>query len=402
MSEAVQTIQPQQELEQEQTFQSRNVIAIAAAHATHDTFTGFLPPLLPILIENLSMTKTTAGLLTIFMRIPSLFQPLIGYLADHYNLRILVMLAPAVSAILMSLVGVAPDVIFVALLVFFAGISSASIHAVAPVITGRLSGNTLGRGMSFWMVGGEFGRVLGPLVIVLAIEQFTLEKSPWVMALGIITSMMLYFVLKDLPVEIKPKSSAGAEFSSVIKKMNAFMLPLLLLMLLRSLLFAGSTMFLPTYLSERGDGLLFSGAALSVLEGAGILGAMLGGSVSDKWGRRSIIGFSIFATPIFTYLFLNSNGYFSMIWLAFIGFSMLCITPAIMAMVQENFKEDRSLANGLFMAVNFITSSIGVYIIGKLGDNLGLQTAISIGAISMIISLPVIFFLPGNKKTISE
>ena len=396
MTEAAKSVPAQQN--KEQSFQFRNVIAISAAHATHDTYTGFLPPLLPIIMENLSMTKTTAGLLTIFMRIPSLLQPVIGYLADHHNLRFLVILAPAVSAMLMSLVGVAPNVIIVGLLVFLTGLSSASIHAVAPVITGRLSGNNLGRGMSFWMVGGEFGRVLGPLVIVFAIDQFTLEKTPWVMTLGLLTSMMLYFVLKDLPVQIKPKTDARAEISGVLKKMNAFMLPMIGLLLFRSLLFAGSTMFLPTYLMERGDSLLFSGSALSVMEGAGIVGALLGGSISDKVGRKTIITFSILFTPIFTYLFLHSSGIFTMIWLVLIGFSMLCITPPIMAMVQESFQEDRSLANGLFMAVNFFTSSIGIYVIGKLGDTFGLQTAITVGAISMLISLPTIFFLPSYKK----
>jgi MFS transporter, FSR family, fosmidomycin resistance protein len=400
MTEAIQTTTTQQE--EKESFQFRNVIAISAAHATHDTYTGFLPPLLPIIMENLSMTKTTAGLLTIFMRIPSLLQPVIGYLADHHNLRFLVILAPAITATLMSLVGVAPNVIVVAMLVFLTGLSSAAIHAVAPVITGRLSGNNLGRGMSFWMVGGEFGRVLGPLVIVFAIEHFTLEKSPWVMTLGLLTSLMLYFALKDIPVQLKEKSDTHAEIKSVVKKMNTFMLPLLGLLLMRSLLFAGSTMFLPTFLMERGDSLLFSGSALSVLEGAGIVGALLGGSISDKVGRKTIISFSILFTPIFTYLFLYSNGFFSMIWLALIGFSMLCITPAIMAMVQENFQEDRSLANGLFMAANFITSSIGIFLIGKLGDNFGLHTAILAGAISMLVSLPVIFFLPTKPATTSN
>ncbi|MBI9049460.1 MAG: MFS transporter [Anaerolineaceae bacterium] len=389
--------QPNAEPINQKKFHFRNVLAISAAHATHDTYTGFLPPLLPIIIENLSITKTTAGLLTIFMRIPSLFQPLIGYLADHYNLRIIVILAPAITAALMSMVGVAPNVIVVALLVFLTGVSSASIHAVAPVITGRLSGTNLGRGMSFWMVGGEFGRVLGPLMIVLAIEYLTLKHTPWVMILGLITSLMLYFVLKDIPVEIKPKSGASTEVKAVLKKMGAFMLPMMILLLLRSLLFSGTTMFLPTFLIERGEGLFFSGAALSVLEGAGIIGALLGGSVSDKWGRKSIITFSILFAPLFTFLFLRSSGYFSMLWLALLGFSMLCITPPIMAMVQENFKENRSLANGLFMALNFITSSIGVFIVGKIGDNLGLQAAIGVGAISMLISLPLVFFLPKSK-----
>jgi FSR family fosmidomycin resistance protein-like MFS transporter len=378
-------------------FHFKNVFTISAAHAAHDTFSGFLPPLLPILIENLAMTKTAAGLLSIFMRIPNLFQPFIGYLADHYNLKILVILAPAITAIVMSLVGVAPTYAWVALLVFLAGASSAAIHAVAPVISGRLSGTNLGRGMSFWMVGGELGRVLGPLLIVVAIDRMGLKNTPWIMLIGILASMMLYFALKDTPVEIVPKEDSGPQIKAVLKKMGALMVPMFVLLAMRGLLFAGSTMYLPTYLMEKGAGLVFSGAALSILEGAGIVGALLGGSLSDRIGRKTIIIFSILTTPLFTFFFLFSSGLFSMIWLVCIGFSMLSISPPMMALVQESFSESRSLANGIYMAINFVTSSTGIYLVGLMGDHYNLSTAISISAIAMLVSFPLIFFLPDSK-----
>ena len=380
-------------------FHFKNVLAIATAHATHDTYTGFLPPLLPIIIENLSLTKTSAGLLSVFMRMPSLLQPFIGYLADRHNLRIFIILTPAISAIMMSMVGVAPSYAMAVMLLFFAGASSASLHAIAPVITGRLSGNNLGRGMSFWMVGGEFGRVLGPLVIVFAIDKLTLQHTPWIMILGILASMLLYFVLKDVPVQIPLQHESAQAIRGTIKKILKFMLPIIVLLALRSLLFAGSTMFLPTYLNGKGESLLFSGAALSVMEGAGIVGAFLGGSVSDKIGRKTIIFFSILLTPIFTFLFLQTGGWLSMALLACIGFSMLSITPAIMAMVQENFSDSRALANGIFMAVNFVTSSTGILLVGKLGDVYGLAAAINISALVLLISLPAVFFLPNHKKS---
>jgi FSR family fosmidomycin resistance protein-like MFS transporter len=382
-------------------FHFKHVFSISTAHAAHDTFSGFLPPLLPILIENLAITKTAAGLLSIFMRIPNLFQPFIGYLADHYNLKILVILAPAITAIVMSLVGVAPTYAWVALLVFLAGASSAAIHAVAPVISGRLSGANLGRGMSYWMVGGELGRVLGPLLIVVAIDKMGLKNTPWIMLIGILASLMLYFALKNTPVQIIPKEDSGPQIKAVFKKMGALMVPMFVLLALRGLLFAGSTMYLPTYLMEKGSGLVFSGAALSILEGAGIVGALLGGSISDRIGRKTIIIFSILTTPLFTFFFLFSSGIFSVLWLICIGFSMLSISPPMMALVQESFSESRSLANGIYMAINFITSSTGIYLVGLMGDRYSLSTAISISAIAMLVGFPLIFFLP-DAKTVQK
>jgi FSR family fosmidomycin resistance protein-like MFS transporter len=131
-------------------FQTDGVLTISAAHAVHDTYTAFLAPLLPAFIANLALSKTEAGLLSVFMQGPSLLQPFIGHLADRISLRYLVILAPTVTGVVMSLLGVAPGYGVLALLLMVAGLSSASLHAVAPVIAGNLSGRSLGRGMGFW------------------------------------------------------------------------------------------------------------------------------------------------------------------------------------------------------------------------------------------------------------
>ncbi|MGD8398027.1 MAG: MFS transporter, partial [Anaerolineae bacterium] len=179
-------------------FQTGKVATISGAHAVHDTYTAFLSPLLPVFIENLALSRTEAGLLTVFNQGPSLLQPVIGHLSDRLSLRYFVILAPAVTATLMSVLGIAPNYLVLALLLMAAGLSSAALHAVAPVMAGRLSGGRLGRGMGFWMVGGELGRTLGPLVIVTAITWVGLEGTPWLMLGGWLTSLLLFALLKDV------------------------------------------------------------------------------------------------------------------------------------------------------------------------------------------------------------
>ena len=71
--------------------------------------------------------------------------------------------------------------VIIALLLVLAGFSSAALHAVGPVMVGNTSGLRLGRGMSFWMVGGELGRTLGPILIVSAIGLITIKETRWLM-----------------------------------------------------------------------------------------------------------------------------------------------------------------------------------------------------------------------------
>ena len=60
------------EVDMTDEFQTRKVAMVALTHAVHDTYTGMLPAILPVLIEKFMMTNTAAGLLAVFLRIPSL------------------------------------------------------------------------------------------------------------------------------------------------------------------------------------------------------------------------------------------------------------------------------------------------------------------------------------------
>ena len=88
--------------ERSERFHSGKVAVLSAGHAVHDTYTAFLPPLLPLIIESLTLSKAEAGLLSAILQSPSLLQPLIGHQADRRGLRTLVFLAPALTAIAMS------------------------------------------------------------------------------------------------------------------------------------------------------------------------------------------------------------------------------------------------------------------------------------------------------------
>lgn len=385
----------------QKTFQSGGVATIAGSHAINDTYTAFLPALLPVLIEKFSLTNSLAGLLSVFLQLPSLLQPIIGHLADSVNLRLVVVLAPAVTGAGMSLLSIAPSYGFLIFLLLIAGLSSASLHAIGPVMGGTISGNKLGRGMSFWMVGGELGRTIGPLVVVSAIGYLTLEGLPWLMLAGIFTSLYLYGKIKintTRHVEGKPK----ANWKSGLRQIKGIMLPVAILVLVKSLMAAMITTFLPTFLTEEGSSLWVAGASLSILEAAGVAGAFLAGSMSDRFGRQRMLLIGYTATPFFMLLFFFSKGILQVPLLILMGFFGLSVNPVLMALVLENCPENRSLANGIFMLYNFIFLAVGTMIVGWLGDLISLRFTFIISAGLILVGLPVIHFLPCSGCDKSE
>ena len=378
-------------------FQTGRVLTISAGHAVHDTYTAFLAPLLPAFIANLSLSNTEAGLLTVFMQGPSLLQPFIGHLADRVSLRYCVILAPAVTAVMMSLLGVAPSYAALAMFLMVVGVSSASIHAVGPVMAGNLSGRRLGRGMGFWMVGGELGRTLGPVVVVSTVRFLTLRGTPWLMIGGLLASAILYLRLKG--VSGRPLNEGrGLPWRQALQAMGPLLVPLVGIIVARSFMMSALTTYLPIFLSEEGADLWLAGVSLSVLEAAGMVGALLGGAMSDRLGRRLVLFVSMLATPLFMFIFLVVDGWVQFLLLLVMGFTALSVTPAIMALAQESLPENRALANGVYMSLSFILRSGVVVVLGALGDLFGLRLAFTASAVIPLLGLPLIFLLPGKRS----
>jgi len=323
----------------------------------------------------------------------SLLQPFIGHLADRVNMHHFVILAPAVTAVMMSLLGVAPGYVVLILLLVAVGFSSASLHAVGPVMAGNLSGRNLGRGMGLWMVGGELGRTLGPIVIVSAIRLLTLKGTPWLMLAGLLTSATLYVLLKDVPG--RPLNAGqGLPWRQALRVMGPLLVPLAGILVARSFMVSALTTYLPTFLSEEGADLWLAGAALSILEAAGVVGALLGGSISDWLGRRWVLFISMLAAPLLMSVFLALRGWLQFLPLLMLGFTVLSITPVLMALVQESFPKNRALANGVYMSLSFVLRSGAVVVLGAMGDMFGLRVAFTASAVISLLGLPLILLLP--------
>jgi FSR family fosmidomycin resistance protein-like MFS transporter len=182
------------------TFQTDKALVIAAGHLTHDIFTSFLSPLLPLIIQKLSLSLTLAGALASLQQLPSLINPLLGLMADRGSLRWLVILAPTITAITMSLIGVAPSYIVLCILILVAGVSTALWHTPAPAMMARVSGRQVGQGMSFFMLGGSLAYTIGPLLAVEAAAWWGLDGIWRLVPLAVCASALLYWRTRDIAI----------------------------------------------------------------------------------------------------------------------------------------------------------------------------------------------------------
>ncbi len=381
-------------------FQAGNVIIVAATHMLHDIYSSFLAPLRPLLIEKLGISLTLASMWDLIMRIPWFLNPFIGIIAEKTAARYFIIITPAITATVMSLLGVAPSFTIISILLFTMGISSGIFHVPAPTMVRRLSGDKVGRGMSFFMFGGELARTLGPLIIAASVSYWGLEGTWRLIPLGLIASFILYLKLKDIKIseDIKKKASENKNVLQSTKKYIPFFLLVIGITLFRAIMKSGLTAFLPTYYySDKGESFWFANSALAVFQLAGALGTIFSGSLSDKIGRKATLLIISIVSPVMMFMFIYSTGYLSFVFLVLLGFFVFAPGPVLIALVQDRSNDFPVFMNSIYMTVSFVSSAIAVFFAGALGDWLGLETTYLISSILALCAIPFVLGLKTKK-----
>jgi FSR family fosmidomycin resistance protein-like MFS transporter len=375
-------------------FQTAEVVTVAGAHGAHDTYFSFLPTILPLLIEKFSLSTAQAGMLSAISQIPNLLQPLIGLLADRKNLKMIVVLAPALSGCLITLMGIAPNYGTTALLLLLAGFSTAGFHSIAPGMVGAYSGRKVGRGMGFFMVGGELGFSVGPILVVATIGYLTLRGLPWLMTLGILASFILYFRLKRVSTIRHIENKSSLPVRQVLAELPALLVPIISVVFITGFLSANVVNYLPTFMASEGATFSLAGVSLSVVEFSATVGVLLMGLVSDRLGHRNVAIAGIVASVVFSAGFLWAHGWLQILMLVGVGLTIFIPNPAFLAMIQTRFQNNRSLVNGLYMSSSFILRSVVVVIVGYLADRYGMRPVFAWSAAASLLAVPIMLFLP--------
>ena len=379
-------------------FQLGNVLTISIAHLIHDIYSSFLAPILPLLIEKLSISYSLVGLLSVLQRLPSLLNPIIGLIADKLSVRYFLIIAPALTSITMSLLGIAPHYSVLAILLFIMGVSAALFHVPGPVMIRHVSGDRVGKGMSFYMLGGELARTLGPLTILGAVSLLGLEGTYKLIPFGVTASVLIYFKLRKIEIRQdlkKEKEQPG--ISDTFKKLLPFFTILIGITFFRAIMKSALTTFLPTYLNVKGASLWMGGISLSVLQFAGAVGTFLSGSVSDKIGRKSTLLIIAITTPVLMWLFITFEGILTIPILIVLGFFMFANSPVLLALVQDVASDRRAFVNGIYMMISFIIGALTAMLIGVFGDWLGLENTFKLAAVVALGGIPSVLLLPDRK-----
>ncbi|ATW27507.1 MFS transporter [Candidatus Formimonas warabiya] len=371
--------------------QYSKITILSIAHMLNDLYSNYLPQMLPFLVVlNPDFTATRAAILvSAFTISSSLIQPLFGYFLDRQGKRWLVHVGTLWMAVMLSLTGIVQDYWILVILAGLAGLGTAAFHPQASTMINVLSGDRKAVLLSTFVAFGNFGFALGPLLLVPLFQAYGLRATVITVIPGIFVAVLLLLFAPrndissgpapSLSVVIRSLKSAAGELSAIIT-----------VIAVRSLAYTGMLTILPLYFKSQNLSNIAASHLLTIMLFAGALGGILGGFISDFYGRkRLIVGSLILSTPLF-FAFFHSQGTLGTIFLALAGATLLSSFSVTVVAAQEAIPDNKALAAGLTMGFAGGIGGLAVILIGRIGDIWGLSSAVFV-----IFLLPILAGLIG-------
>ena len=366
----------------------REIFRLGFAHMINDIYFPILMALQPVLITTLGYSYFQAALLpTMHSLLSSVFQPVFGSLADRKGLRISIIISLLLSGCGIAFLGLVSNHYYVMLgCVAISAMGHATFHPGALCKVDALATpGTRGRLTSLFTVGGNLGQALGPIIGGLALAYGGISSITWLVIPAIAGALILMF--RPIPeVHKKPVAASGAGREN--------WMPVVLLFsgaTLRSWVTFGAMTFIPTFLVLNGYPLIEATFLVSIMLLAGVAGQLVGGSLSDRFGRKPVVVATTFAAvPAFAAI-LVTHGIMLILSIILFGFLLWSSFAVTISMAHELVPTQIGMISGLFLGIAMGAGGIGVSISGAVADHFGLKAALS--SFPVIILLAAVLFL---------
>jgi FSR family fosmidomycin resistance protein-like MFS transporter len=354
----------------------RTVYSLSLAHLVTDLYLPVITAILPLLILTYGYSYFLAGLLvTAYNLMSSFTQPLFGWASDRHGVQIPIFISLLISAVFVGLMGFVGTYPLLLLCAALAAIGHSSFHPAALSMVSRLATNVnRGRITSIFIVGGNLGYALGPLLAGVALAAAGLPG----VALLVIPALVVAVVLKWVMPAIRARSSREVQKIPSVSGTSAkrALMVLFSASTVRAWAAFAAIAFLPPYLIQEGFSLLSADLLVSGMLLAGVAGQIIGGILSDRYGRKEfVMAGLLLSIPPFL-LFFFSGGIIQVISLVLFGFTLWSSFAITVAMSHEIMPEQIGFTSGLMIGVAIGAGGIGVAISGILADTFSLRAAL--------------------------
>ena len=353
---------------------------LSAAHLVTDINQGSLPALLPFFKEALNLSYTTAGVILLAANLTSsIIQPVFGHLSDRRPIGWFLPLAPFVACLGLSLTGFVSNSSLLLICVIVTGIGIASFHPEGFKTAYYFTGEKKATGMSIFAVGGNFGIAIGPILALTLVTSYGPKGTLSFILPGILIAIILFFNLSTFTTPVKAAHREAKKEMKVPLSRNqltSFSL-LVTVATFRSWIQAGLVAYIPFYYINYLKGNpLYAGKLVTTFLMAGVLGALLGAPVADRWGHKKFLLVTLILSFPLLLLFYFSSGVMAFILLGVAGMVLVSSFALTTVMGQALLPQYLGMASGMMVGFTISAGGVGVTLLGVIADTWGVPMAI--------------------------
>lgn len=371
-------------------------LLLSLLHIANDMFSSFLTPLLPRLQTNFGVSYAAVSLVVaIYSFTSSLLQPVAGLIADRYDRRILAALGPFLVIVGFGLLGFYPNLYVMATFLAIAGLGSALFHSSAAALVGQYApAARKGFWLSFFGSSGMFGIASAPLIAVNMANTTGLTGLAWLIPLALIPGFLLLRQAPPTNIDAKPSS-----FRDLARVFQGEVAKLWAISTLRNVTFMSFSTTIPFWFAQRGISDNQMALTLTIYSMAAVAGTFLGGTLSDRLGRKTImVGTMVMAIPLYISLLLIApESWFYLPLLAATGALMNAGIPVAVVMAQEHEPKQMATVSGLLMGFTWGFAGLLYGVVAPFIERFGVIQTLSVLSILLVPALIITLSLKDLK-----
>ena len=269
-------------------------------HGSHDLITGLLVGLLPVIRDSMGLNYLQTGLLISSYTITSgISQFFGGWLADKFTRRKIIAVGMGGVGLSAIAIGFSPTYSIMIGTLVVMGVFSGGYHPSAtPMFTSYFEKSHHGRVIAVHMLGGSIGFSASPVLGGLIAGLFGWRSAFLILSVPVlIATFLIIFKFKERkrldlynePDVVIVKTRQTNKISQIGHALRPIA-PLVILAILFQFVAGAAMAFVAIYLVDKhGISSVHASMWLGIIRGGGIVGSLLGGWLSDRWGREDAL-----------------------------------------------------------------------------------------------------------------
>ncbi len=362
------------------------------AHFSHHLLAALLIPLLPFIRDDFALDYTQTGwVVSAFTLSYGISQLPAGWLADRIGPRLVITIGISGGALSGLLVGLSPTYITLILFLVLLGVTGGGYHPTSVrLVSASVEPKDRGRALGLHQTGGGASFFLAPLIAVGIATALGWRGSFIAIAAPTIVFGIVFYILlgrRGHTSKPEPEVPGGHTGTPSTPGGSRRLVVFLILSIVGAVLIISVISFIPLFLvdhfriSEEAAAVL-----LTIVYSAGVWAGLLGGYLSDRFGRVPVVlVVSLIAGPVIYLLNLVPFGWGIYAVLLAVGMSMHTGLPVAEAYIISHTSErNRSTILGIYYVGSRGGSGIIMPVLGYLIDRSGFYTSFTIVAATLV------------------